>query len=166
MKRILLVLSLVVHASQAKGQDWAQVPSPFTSGNLAPYFLNQKIGFAYNASAYANGSSPTPNLALTNDGGITWSYIKYFDTVGSWSAGTQAGTTITQMCFVSLEHGYAATQSFGYGSTIYGDSGVFETTDQGTNWKKISTNGMNYLGVYATNNVVFAEEGSEGLAGC
>src|SRR5579872_6971049 len=114
MRRLMLVLSFVVLASQAWGQHWEELPlppagtestGPDTIPAFAPYFLNTNVGFSFDASIELDYDPPlltgcSAALALTTNGGTSWSPLNFFDSIGS---------SITELCFVSLTHGYAST---------------------------------------------------------
>src|SRR5690242_18609303 len=99
-------LTLLVNSS-ILGQNWTQLTYP-TYGQgaaknayLTPYFLNPKIGFIFSSG------DNTPHLSRTNDGGKTWTYIPFFDTVvihiddGPFSGSAYSGLSVSQLSFVS-----------------------------------------------------------------
>ena len=157
MKRLLFAVSIWVLSSQAWGQHWKELPLPpsgaDTTSAFLPYFLNTNVGFTfddgieldYDPVRLTGTSSPT--LSLTTNGGASWSPLNFFDTTG---------TLITQLCFVSPTHGYAATVPIN--DTGLKGGGIYETFDQGSHWKKITKSGLSFSGVYATKNAVFASE--------
>ena len=154
MRRIRLVLISVCFlglAVPAAGQHWTPLSTPFTrEGCLTNYFLTPDVGFSFFAGVYSD--QPTPagwaaQLARTTDGGLTWTLLPFFDSIGC---------SITQLCFVSLTHGYSAViADDGYFSP-HGEGGIYETFDQGINWKRITPVGSGYVGIYATSSVLFA----------
>ncbi|HWF44818.1 MAG TPA: T9SS type A sorting domain-containing protein [Candidatus Kapabacteria bacterium] len=157
MKRLIAALTssmllLTFVASTALAQHWEEITTSLPYGpHLVPYFLNSKIGFTYStgiseASFVQFENYSTPYLSRTTDGGATWSSLTFFDTMGY---------IITQLCFVSAQHGYASTYSILENFVGQYGGGIFETFDQGDHWKLISKNG-NYLGVYAVGSTVFA----------
>src|ERR1035437_2836219 len=106
MKRIIFSLALLSFAAQASAQHWTKITSD-PGYALTPYFLNKDIGFSFAAGLYFNAPQfvdfnwwPLSPLKKTIDGGKTWTTIPFFDSVGR---------VITQLCFVSLDHGYAST---------------------------------------------------------
>ena len=161
MKRLLFALPLVLFASQAWGQHWEELPlppagiestGPDTTPAFAPYFLNTSIGFSFDAGIELTYDPPlltgcSAALARTTNGGTSWSRINFFDSIGS---------SITQLCFVSMTRGYASTVPDYDGGLDAG--GIFETFDQGAHWKRITKSGLSFSGVYATKDAVFASE--------
>jgi hypothetical protein len=146
---VVVLASLACGGFQvAQAQDWTQVTLD-TSVVRTPYFLDTSIGFAFNAGIVdesgLNLTYSAGRLEKTTDGGITWQYLPFFDSIGC---------SITQICFVSLQHGYIAT-TYGWN---FVNSGIYETTDQGNNWKKISPAGLAFTGVYVANGTIFASE--------
>ncbi|HET6402390.1 MAG TPA: T9SS type A sorting domain-containing protein [Candidatus Kapabacteria bacterium] len=153
MRRILFALPFLVLASGAWGQDWTQITHYFGERRyLTPYFLNANVGFTFYAGISFRGvvspalTNGLPNLLRTEDAGKTWIPIDFFDSIQA---------SITQICFVSIQHGYVATSAIN--SEILA-GGIFETLDQGDHWKKITPDGLAFSGIYATNNMIFASE--------
>jgi hypothetical protein len=132
-KAVLFGALLFFWVKEARGQDWTRVYLPNIYKEIAPYFLNENIGFVFDVSNLRVQS----NLLRTTDGGASWSVLHFFD---------DASILINQIYFVDLNHGYAATSN-----------GVYETQDIGNNWKKIYTTGsLSCFSVYAFGNKVFA----------
>jgi len=77
-----------------------------------------------------------PNLRKTADGGNTWIAIRFFD---------NPAIHLNQLFFTDLAKGYAATAG-----------GVFETSDSGISWKRISPDNNSYNSIYAYKNMVLA----------
>ncbi|MFI5264595.1 MAG: hypothetical protein ACHQM6_08780, partial [Candidatus Kapaibacterium sp.] len=86
---------------------WTKVALPNIYQRIAPYFLNQDIGYVFDISSLTTQS----NLRRTSDGGLTWAALRYFD---------DANILIQQLFFTDTVHGYAA-----------GSDGVYETSDAG-----------------------------------
>lgn len=158
MKRLLFAISILVLASQVRGQDWTKVSQPIVNPKTTPYFLNANVGFTLSGeiSFPENYFWPyPPSLERTTNGGITWSVLTFLDS---------ARYSFTQLSFVSLTHGYAsAVQTHNFNNNIWPlTGGIFETFDQGSHWKKITPedlpDGVAFSGVYATNHAIFASE--------
>jgi hypothetical protein len=154
MKRLIAALTssmllLTFVASTAFAQHWRKVISPLSSRYLTPYFLNPNLGFSFvSGLAEAGGiylNYSVPFLSRTTNGGISWQSLQFFDSIEY---------AITELCFVSTEHGYAST----YNIQDPQSGGVFETFDQGDHWKLISKDGLASIGVYAVGNTVFEAE--------
>ncbi len=160
MKRLLFVLSFLVSTSTAYSQDWMPITSKTgVQPYYTPYFLNANVGFTFNAGItwemsflflrVLRGDYGSPKLARTTNGGLTWSALTFFDS---------SGYSITQLSFVSLTHGYAsAVPNYDFNHAPV-SGGIFETSDQGDHWKKITSDGPSFSSVYATNHTVFASE--------
>lgn len=156
MKRLVLILSLTTLAPPAFGQHWTKLYYPDSIVAITPYFINSNIGFAFNTGIEYGGKRPRtgsqwfgalpthllPNLRISMDGGGTWKVLPFFDTIGC---------SITQLCFVSPRHGYAATIPIRSNT-----GGIYETEDQGVSWKKLTPDGLAFSGVYATRSTIFA----------
>ncbi len=156
-----VTLSLLAGAAQdSHAQDWQRVPTPTGSnGFITPYFLNSEVGFTFVAgvmelNGYPEVPAGTTGLARTTDGGATWTSIAFFDSLGC---------SISQLCFVSLTHGYASTVSLFNSGTA--PAGIYETTDEGLHWNKITAGSNWFEGVYASRGSIFAVEISSGSRG-
>jgi|GEM_PF-1834091 len=162
MKRNLFLISFLMMASPALAQHWSKLPLPpagtainaYKLPAVAPYFLNSNIGFTFTPgivgyTQFIFTQFFSPNLARTSDGGQTWEKLPFFDSIGC---------SITQLCFLDLEHGYASTSSGYKGDSIGDVGGIYETFDQGNSWTRITSVGINFSDVYATKNMIFASE--------
>src|SRR5439155_4746506 len=89
-----------------------------------PYFINAKIGFVYGIPS-GQGSS----LFRTTDSGWNWKTYPY----SKFSGGIHA------LYFTSVSHGFLAAVNYNVGNS---DSGVYETFDTGSTWRKISPDSM------------------------
>ena len=154
MKRMIVLLALTIVTSTTFAQHWTKVTPPFSGRMFTPYFLNPDLGFVFNDGiVFSNGIYITGSLSSlmrTTDGGRTWVPLRFFDSIEY---------CITQLSFVTPQHGYASTYSFLNVRT----GGIFETFDQGDHWKLISKDGLTCTGVYAVDNIVFVNIGGQVL---
>ncbi len=174
MRRLLLTLPVLVLASGAWGQDWTQLPLPpcgllppdngYSVGSqITSYFINPEVGFTFSAAVSSNYMSSIdnglildgsePNLAVTMDGGETWKSMPFFDSVGC---------SLAQLDFTNQYHGYAATYCYD-GDSAKPEGGIYETFDQGRNWRKISMGSYQFSGIYTTKGMLFASAINNGL---
>ncbi len=152
MKRLLFTLSLMLLASGVFAQHWQRLTQPVSVPSIygalkVPYFIDTLNGFVFDRWAYLAADSPNltngTNLQRTTDGGKSWRQITFFD---------DSGLAVSQMCFVSKTKGYASTFNPGY---IADTGGVFETTDLGDHWRRI-TPPYAFVAIYAVRDKVFA----------
>jgi hypothetical protein len=136
MSLLFLQLLYLLNLRDASGQNWTQIQLPANVSRFSPigqYFVNDKIGFIF------QGTIPTIissiHLNRTTDGGSTWTYIPFFDSIQCH---------IQQIYFVSISRGYIA-----------GSDGIYESIDSGKNWRKISTANSYFNSVYALEGKVF-----------
>jgi hypothetical protein len=133
----LLILLILLPTRYAFGQGpyWSElippVPQNYTDF-ITPYFLNSNYGFVIDNLGYIGGVEE--HLKRTTDGGASFEEVKIDD----------PAPLVSQLSFVSLKQGYAATSK-----------GVYETLDGGNHWKLISSD-RSYKSVYATGESVFA----------
>src|SRR5665213_1004092 len=152
MKRLqfvlpFLVLALLALDSYGQSAHWQELSNPelsYPAGiyghqDPLPYFLNTQIGFVYCSNTswvtWDTLADTLSHLNRTLDGGVTWKYLGFFDSIGF---------DIRQLYFVTINHGYAA-----------GTKGIYETFDTGSTWKRISPDQLPYCSVYATGTTVY-----------
>jgi hypothetical protein len=112
------------------------------------YFINPQIGFRFYAGIASMGSTILPYISReytkierTTDSGVTWTKLPI---IGS---GMFGNASLSQLCFVSVGHGYAAT--------TVDHPGIYETWDTGSHWRRISPE-QNFSGVYCARGKIFA----------
>lgn len=112
------------------------------------YFINPQIGFQFFAGITSVGGLHPPYLSRqhmklerTTDSGVTWTTLPII------GGGIIGDASLSQLCFVSVAHGYAAT-------TIE-NPGIYETWDTGSHWTRISPE-ENFSGVYCARGTLFA----------
>jgi hypothetical protein len=70
------------HWTELTIPDYSVLFGPVVNRYLTPYFLNSTTGFIYcNARTYGAPTGQYPHLSRTTDGGLSWTYIPYFDTI-------------------------------------------------------------------------------------
>ncbi len=119
--------------ANGQGPFWTKIPLPNIYNKITPYFLNENVGFVFDATGTVQSS-----LRRTTDGGNTWAAIRFFD---------DANILINQIYFTDMNHGYAASSD-----------GLYETFDNGTTWKNIipSPNKPNsFNSIYSFDGTVF-----------
>jgi hypothetical protein len=140
-------------ATVAQNAHWTQVPTniPLNArAAISPYFLNQNLGFIFSPAVIHPGASMVQEngstyFSRTTDGGQSWTSLPFFDSIGC---------LITQLCFVSIGRGYAAT--IGATAQNIDSCGIFETLDTGSHWRRISPRGQAFVSVYSANDFVAA----------
>jgi hypothetical protein len=144
---------LIALTSSLSAQHWTHVFNRPTTTRvdpnaaMVPYFLNQQVGFimtGVSPSVLARPGKRHPIFRTTN-GGDTWDTLTICD-----SLSIVAG----QLSFISLTNGYLAAMDFGDS----GRGGIFETTDQGDHWKKISEGSTSFCTIYSIDSAIFATE--------
>jgi Secretion system C-terminal sorting domain len=131
----------------AIAQNWTAIAVD-TPTNRTPYFLDTNVGFLYTPGLICYNqlllTGYSPDVEKTTNGGVAWQYLPFFDSIGC---------SITDMSFASAERGYVS--AYAPHSSV---GGIYETTDQGIHWKRISLPGSDFSGVYAVGTYVFAFE--------
>jgi len=162
--KLFLAFFLLIFASAVNAQHWTNVIPDLRAGKngsdlMTPYFLNENTGFVFSPgtqciySTYAAPNDVPPNLRRTTDGGKTWMPLPFFDDLM---------LSISQMYFVNLTHGYAATMPSRLRDFIHpylvgrDTSGIYETTDQGDHWHRIASG--TFISLYAANGSIFTVE--------
>ncbi len=126
------------------GRFYVWPDSGYRTSTVLPYFVNPKIGFAYEIDypvLYTKKLGPKrhyPRLYRTIDSGKSWSL---YDTMAFPGLGN-----ISDMYFTSVADGYLSSHGDPFVPIDHG--GIFETRDTGKSWQRISGDG-NYLAVYA-----------------
>ena len=155
---------VVFNSPRVFAQHWQQVTVPPGVHIVTPYFLNRDYGFIYTpgltsaggpVAQYINrqkgvqfdGQVDPAGVYRTLDGGITWSPVNIGEIAN------QSYAVLLQMRFVSPSHGYlvgyVADSTSGY------EGGLYETTDSGMDWNRISPIGMSFQSLCISDSFVF-----------
>jgi hypothetical protein len=163
---IYLILSIafavctIFISRESKAQLHWKIVGHFNS-DLNPYFVNENWGFLYSASRGPGGARASDRIEMyrTSNGGVSWTQLM------PMNFGMSGG--VTDMCFVSEFHGYAAVSTvtgvggggagLGYGT----GGGVYETFDGGDSWKKITAPYVSAMSVYVGPHAVYTVEGED-----
>ena len=152
-KIILLFVSLLVLPICSAGQTtkyWQKlgVDTLKHGFHRSSYFLNPQVGFTYVSGmniSWPDTMKPfgPAYVYRTTDGGSTWTYLPFFDTLGSSTKVVSLiGCSIRQLYFVTMAHGFLASSR-----------GIYETTDTGAHWQLLVP-GM-FVNVYATDSSIY-----------
>ena len=144
MNKLLALVSMLcmLGTSKTQAQTWTELSWPCS--------LSHVLGFPYSYFV-------TTNYGFIACPGSMGTLNRTIDSGNTWRAFSTGLGSIVQLDFLSPAHGYCAKVNLGNGG-----GGIYETTDSGASWQKITNGGGSYPYVYAVDNKIFAIQDSAG----